>query len=166
MFIWFCGLSTNFLCHVQPCITWKKLPAVFFHDRSKMDMNCALEVRMCLQICFSFAFLLVIYFSFLFASIFIHFLFCSHTSALLDSAWILVVGWNWICVQEQSIITLGYFYIPQKSWGRHILVLENQKWGGKKLYIALLVYSTFFFPPENGYLPQTKTREGWPNTSS
>lgn len=65
------------------------------------------------------------------------------------------------------IITLGYFYIPQKSLKQTYITLywKMQNEEEKKEYIALLVYFPFSFSG-NGYLPQTKTRGYWSNTFS
>lgn len=115
----------------------------------------------------SFAFLLVIYFSFLFVSIFIDF-----SSVLTHPLWFPLNSGGRIeldlCTKAKYYWIRLFLYSPEILKQTYIILywkIKNEE--EKKQYIVLLAYfPSFFFFSGNGYLPQTKTRGCWPNTFS
>lgn len=111
----------------------------------------------------SLAFLLVIYFSFLFVSIFIDF-----SSVLTHPLWFPLNSAGRmeldLCTKAKYYFIRLFLYSPEilkQTYTTLFWKMENEE--EKKQYIVLLVYFPFIFPGK-GYLPQTKTRGCWPNT--
>ena len=143
-------------------------------------MNCALEVRLCLQVCFSFSFLLVIYFCFLFVVIFIH-----SSSVLTHLLWFPLNSDGRmeldLCAETRYYYIRLFLGSPEILKQTYITLYCKMEIGeGKKLYSISGLVSIFcrkwMFAPDKDqrmlakYLQLTQNcfmafREDWPQLS-